>query len=132
MTSAPQDTTAPQTQSRLLAALLRLAELQREPVDRLALQEAVQHVQANSQNRNLLPPDPQPAVFITPVVERNARLNELSSWDTDGSNMALVLTGELRSDSLGDGLGVVPGQFVAAAVVVESGQDQHAYVHSLW
>ncbi|QXN47673.1 VCBS domain-containing protein [Pseudomonas fluorescens] len=70
----------------------------------------------NNQNRNLLPPDPQPAVFITPVVERNARLNELSSWDTGGSNMALVLTGELRSDSLGDGLGVVPGQFVAAAV----------------
>jgi ATP-binding cassette subfamily C protein LapB len=31
---------------RLLAALLRLAELQREPVDRLALQEAAQHVQA--------------------------------------------------------------------------------------
>ena len=52
MTSAPQDTTAPQTLPRLLAALLRLAELQREPVDRLALQEAVQHVQANSHNRN--------------------------------------------------------------------------------
>ena len=31
---------------RLQAALLRLAELQREPVDRLALQEAVQHVQS--------------------------------------------------------------------------------------
>ena len=34
----------------LLAALLRLAELQREPVDRLALQEAVQHVCADDQN----------------------------------------------------------------------------------
>ena len=50
MTSAPHDTTAPQTLPRLLAALLRLAELQREPVDRLALQEAVQHVQANNQH----------------------------------------------------------------------------------
>lgn len=50
MSSAPQDTTAPQTLPRLLAALLRLAELQREPVDRLALQEAVQHVQANNQH----------------------------------------------------------------------------------
>lgn len=51
MSSAPQDTTAPQTQPRLLAALLRLAELQREPVDRLALQEAVQHVQAKSPHK---------------------------------------------------------------------------------
>ena len=38
--------------TRLLAALLRLAELQREPVDRLALQEAVQHVQAENENES--------------------------------------------------------------------------------
>ena len=43
MTSAPVSLTS---LPRLLAALLRLAELQREPVDRLALQEAVQHVHA--------------------------------------------------------------------------------------
>ena len=47
MTSAtPSPPTSSPQQPRLLAALLRLAELQRESVDRLALQEAVQHVQA--------------------------------------------------------------------------------------
>lgn len=51
MTSAPQDTIASQTLPRLLAALLRLAELQREAVDRLALQEAVQHVQSSGQHQ---------------------------------------------------------------------------------
>ncbi len=54
MTSAPlgASTQAPSPSAvalpRLLAALLRLAELQREPVDRLALQEAVQHVHAQA------------------------------------------------------------------------------------
>jgi VCBS repeat-containing protein len=70
----------------------------------------------NSQARNLLIPDPQPAIFITPVVERAAQINELSTWGVDGSNLRLAAVGELNSDSLGNGLGLVPGQFVAQAV----------------
>lgn len=46
MSAAAPDTTPGTAQPRLLAALLRLAELQREPIDRLALQEAVAQVQA--------------------------------------------------------------------------------------
>jgi hypothetical protein len=50
------------------------------------------------------------------VVERNARLNELSTWNADGSNLRISSSGEFTSDSLGNGLGLVPGQFVAEAV----------------
>ena len=56
MTSAPEtNPTSPTSPAlpRLQAALLRLAELQREPMDRLALQEAVQHVLAQG---DALPP----------------------------------------------------------------------------
>jgi VCBS repeat-containing protein len=70
----------------------------------------------NSQTRSLLIPDPQPAIFITPVVERAAQVNELSTWGLDGSNLRLAAVGEFNSDSLGNGLGVVPGQFVAQSV----------------
>ncbi|NUT76972.1 DUF4347 domain-containing protein [Pseudomonas sp. C1C7] len=70
----------------------------------------------DGQNRNLLLPDPQPAIFVTPVVERAARVNELSTWGADGSNLRLASVGELTSDSLGNALGLVPGQFVADAV----------------
>ncbi|MEY2947435.1 MAG: hypothetical protein RL084_832, partial [Pseudomonadota bacterium] len=53
MTSANNlETNSSAQQSRLLAALLRLAELQREPVDRLALQEAVQQFQAHTDLRS--------------------------------------------------------------------------------
>jgi VCBS repeat-containing protein len=65
---------------------------------------------------SLLIPDPLPAIFVTPVVERNARLNELSTWNADGSNLRISSSGEFTSDSLGNGLGLVPGQFVADAV----------------
>ncbi|PBJ24138.1 hypothetical protein BSF44_21800 [Pseudomonas sp. ACN8] len=68
------------------------------------------------QSSSLLIPDPVPAIFVTPVVERNARLNELSSWNADGSNLRISSSGEFTSDSLGNGLGLVPGQFVADAV----------------
>jgi VCBS repeat-containing protein len=68
------------------------------------------------QSSSLLIPDPVPAIFVTPVVERNARLNELSSWNADGSNLRISSSGEFASDSLGNGLGLVPGQFVAEAV----------------
>jgi ATP-binding cassette subfamily C protein LapB len=53
MTSAPETNPTSPALPRLQAALLRLAELQREPMDRLALQEAVQHVLAQG---DALPP----------------------------------------------------------------------------
>jgi VCBS repeat-containing protein len=65
---------------------------------------------------DFLLPDPVPAVFVTPVVERSADLLELSSRFADGSKLFMVTPGELRSDSLGADLGLVPGQFVAQAV----------------
>jgi VCBS repeat-containing protein len=70
----------------------------------------------NTVNRNFLIPDPQPAVFVTPVVERVAEISELSAWGVDGSNLRLAAVGEFSSDSLGNGLGLVPGQFVQQAV----------------
>ncbi|WP_433735999.1 VCBS domain-containing protein [Pseudomonas putida] len=70
----------------------------------------------NDPNRVLRLPDPIPAVFITPVVEREAQVLEVSSWGADGSNLRLASTGEFAVDSLGAGLGLVPGQFVAQAV----------------
>lgn len=69
-----------------------------------------------SQNPNLLIPDPQPAVFVTPVVERAAAASELTAMGVDGSRIRLASVGEFRSESLANGLGLVPGQFVALAV----------------
>jgi VCBS repeat-containing protein len=70
----------------------------------------------NSQNPNLRLPDPTPAIFITPVVEREAELLELSTWGAGGANLRISSIGEFPSESLANGLGIVPGQFVAAAV----------------
>lgn len=65
---------------------------------------------------NLRLPDPVPAIFITPVVEREAQILEVSTWGAGGSNLRLASIGEFTSDSLAAGLGQVPGQFVAQAV----------------
>jgi len=70
----------------------------------------------NNRNGSLFPPDPLPVVFVSPVVERAALALELSTWNADGSNLRLASNGELVSDSLGAGLGLVPGQYVADAV----------------
>lgn len=70
----------------------------------------------NNRNGNLRLPDPLPAIFITPVVEREAQRLEVSTWNAGGSSLYLGTNGELTSDSLGAGLGLVPGQFVAQAV----------------
>lgn len=67
-------------------------------------------------SRDFLLPDLVPAVFVTPVVERSADLLALSSRFADGSKLFLVTPGELRSDSLGADLGLIPGQFVQQAV----------------
>jgi VCBS repeat-containing protein len=69
-----------------------------------------------NRNGSLLLPDPVPAVFVTPVVERAALALELSTWNADGSNLRLASNGEFLSESLGNGLGLVPGQYVADAV----------------
>ncbi|MDT4792985.1 VCBS repeat protein [compost metagenome] len=61
-------------------------------------------------------PDIDPAVFVGPVVEREARLLELSTWGASGGNLRLGLPEEIRSESIGAGLGVVEGQFVAEQV----------------
>ncbi|WP_413694598.1 VCBS domain-containing protein [Pseudomonas sp. JUb96] len=66
---------------------------------------------------NRLPiPDVVPAIFISPVVERDARLNELSSWETGGSRLRLASVAQQQSESIGAGLGLVQGQFVSNSV----------------
>lgn len=69
-------------------------------------------------NRTLGPPlfDRTPAIFITPVVERDEDLQKVSEWGTDGSNLRLASVMTMQSDSLGNGLGLVAGQFVSQAV----------------
>ncbi|MVV48669.1 DUF4347 domain-containing protein [Pseudomonas sp. PB120] len=70
----------------------------------------------NDRDRTLRLPDPLPAVFITPVVEREAQLLELSTWNAGGANLRISSIGEFTADSVGAGLGIVPGQFVSQAV----------------
>jgi VCBS repeat-containing protein len=70
----------------------------------------------NLRTGSFLLPDPVPAVFVGPVVERADDVLELSTWNADGSNVRLASPGEFNSESLGNGLGLVPGQFVAQAV----------------
>ena len=60
--------------------------------------------------------DRSPAIFITPVVERNADLQKVSEWSTDGNRMRLASVMAMQSDSLGANLGLVPGQFVSQTV----------------
>ena len=71
---------------------------------------------ANDPFRRLPLPDVDPVVFITPVVERESRALELSSWQADGSNLSYGKTPEILSETLNQRLGLVPGQFVAGAV----------------
>ncbi|CAD5105836.1 VCBS domain-containing protein [Zestomonas carbonaria] len=61
-------------------------------------------------------PDVDPAVFVGPVVERESRIDELRSRQSDGSDIELVRAPWLRSESLGAGLGLVPGQFISDVV----------------
>lgn len=61
-------------------------------------------------------PGVDPVVFVGPVVESVDRNLELSSWQADGSDLGLARVAEIQSGTLGDQLGLVPGQFVAHAV----------------
>ncbi|QYX48999.1 VCBS domain-containing protein [Pseudomonas tussilaginis] len=70
----------------------------------------------NDPLQNLPLPDVDPAVFVGPVVERESRLLELSSWQADGSNLSYGRTPEILSETLNQRLGLIQGQFVAGAV----------------
>lgn len=73
-------------------------------------------------------PDVAPAIFVGPVVERLDHTLTLSAWGTDGSDLRLFATPEIESQSLGNQLGQVNGQFVARAVGESrraSAEDQH-------
>lgn len=61
-------------------------------------------------------PDVQPGIFITPVVEREARLREVSGWQSGGSQLRMATAMPMLSESIGAGLGEVPGQFVSQVV----------------
>jgi VCBS repeat-containing protein len=68
-------------------------------------------------NRFLVP-DPVPAIFVTPVVERTAQVLEYSGWGAGGSNLFLALPAQPQSESIGAGLGLVPGEFVGESMRV--------------
>ncbi|WP_341674743.1 VCBS domain-containing protein [Niveibacterium sp. SC-1] len=61
-------------------------------------------------------PDVDPALFVTPVVGRNAIVAQVSGLRADGSQIAWLLTPENTSESIGAGLGQVEGQFVGHAI----------------
>ncbi|MDM0075604.1 VCBS domain-containing protein [Variovorax sp. J2P1-59] len=69
-------------------------------------------------------PDVRPAIYIAPVVEQIDAALTLSAWGSDGSQMAWQLTPEIRSTSLGAGLGEVAGQYVARSVAVSRQQSE--------
>ncbi len=65
--------------------------------------------------RNPLP-QIDPAVFISPVIERESGISELATWKSDGSNIDLVKPPEIVSDTLKQTLRPLAGQFVKAVV----------------
>ncbi|MDM0034492.1 VCBS domain-containing protein [Variovorax sp. J22P271] len=71
-------------------------------------------------------PDVRPGVYVGPVVRQVESALRLSSFGSDGSESGWLGTPEIRSTSLGAGLGIVPRQHVGAAVGEsrrESAQD---------
>ncbi|WP_175653173.1 VCBS domain-containing protein [Pseudomonas sp. Marseille-P9899] len=60
--------------------------------------------------------DRTPAIFITPVVERDEEQQKVAEWGTDGNRMRLSSVMAMQSESLGAGLGLTPGQFVSQSV----------------
>lgn len=58
----------------------------------------------------------EPAVFITPIVRRDALLNSISAREVDGSKLFWTFDRGIQSESLGAGLGTVDGQYVREAV----------------
>ncbi len=62
----------------------------------------------------------QPRVFIGPVVETNALVEDFLGPDARGADPRLVFDAGIRSPSLGADLGVVGGQFVGQSVRASS------------
>ncbi|MBB4864968.1 putative repeat protein (TIGR01451 family) [Pseudomonas nitritireducens] len=60
-------------------------------------------------------PDVDPVVYVTPEVRRVDSALEQAAWDSDGNEMRLFATAEIRV-AIGEGLGAVNDQFVAEAV----------------
>ncbi|MFZ4289706.1 VCBS domain-containing protein [Variovorax sp. HJSM1_2] len=58
----------------------------------------------------------QPAIFVSPVVEAASDVSSDSGRISGGSRPYFARDGELRSSSLGAGLGIVSGQFVMQEV----------------
>ena len=76
------------------------------------------HQDHGSAGQGTAPPLPgvDPAVFIGPVLERNNQLQHYSFGRTNGGDIRQGLQGFNQSNSIGEGLGDVPGQFVHNAV----------------
>ncbi|MBB3180299.1 VCBS domain-containing protein [Variovorax sp. Sphag1AA] len=69
-------------------------------------------------------PDVRPMVYVTPVVRQANTVLSLSAWGADGSEFWWQLPQEIRSTSLGGGLGEVPGQYVSRAVAISRDESQ--------
>ncbi|MEK1908244.1 MAG: VCBS domain-containing protein, partial [Pseudomonas sp.] len=57
-----------------------------------------------------------PAIFVTPVVQNNSKLDQVLSWASDGSDLRMTLPVEAQSPFMQRLMTVVPGQFVQQSV----------------
>ncbi|MFM4718125.1 VCBS domain-containing protein, partial [Aeromonas bivalvium] len=62
-------------------------------------------------------PDITPAIFVTPVVQRVSLGLDASGDRSDGSQLFFGLPPEIRSQSIGQGLGQIAGTFVGQSVL---------------
>ena len=72
----------------------------------------------------------EPAIFVLPEVESIDQRLMQSMWHVDGNRADLFLTPEVEADSIGAGLGLVPGQYVAQAVAEsrEASERERAWI----
>ncbi|SFC57905.1 VCBS repeat-containing protein [Pseudomonas citronellolis] len=72
----------------------------------------------------------EPAIFVLPEVESIEQRLMQSMWHVDGNRADLFLTPEVEADSIGAGLGLVPGQYVAQAVAEsrEASERERAWI----
>ena len=70
------------------------------------------------------------AIFVLPEVESIEQRLMQSMWHVDGNRADLFLTPEVEVDSIGAGLGLVPGQYVAQAVAEsrEASERERAWI----
>ncbi|WP_213955075.1 VCBS domain-containing protein [Variovorax sp. dw_954] len=70
----------------------------------------------------------QPAIFIAPVVEATSLVDRLSRLSVDGTDVAMVFDGGIRSTSIGDGLGDGRDQALGDRLTDVGGQYVHTAV----